>query len=50
MADQIDMFVGAITVIDRTLPFEVRRLTANTIGITDVACVAATIAVPDVTS
>ena len=30
LADQIDMFIGAITVVDRTLPFEVERLTDDT--------------------
>jgi DNA-binding transcriptional LysR family regulator len=26
LADQIDMFIGAITLVDRTLPFEIERL------------------------
>ena len=30
MADQIDMFIGAITLVDRTLPFEVQRLMDDT--------------------
>jgi len=30
LADQIDMIVGAITIIDRTLPFEIERLMEDT--------------------